>query len=176
MVGLLRQFPWVAWVGRRKDENASWTCSPDAECGKPAIFLSVRFAGLCAELTNQSLSLGSALSTTASRAEADQQDFQPRLYDLALLPLRILQIIIIMQLAQTENCPPPLHFSPNERVQRCIGVVSLKEKVEKGDALSPHLLAIYQMNYATFALNHWQVIPRFIPRLYYSITFITWIL
>ena len=62
-----------------------------------------------------------------------------------------------MQLAKLakneQNCPPPLRFSPNEKVQKCIGVASLKEKVEE-DALSPHLLVIYHMSYATFPLNH----------------------
>ena len=32
--------------------------------------------------------------------------------------------------------------------QNCVGVADLKEKVEE-DALSPHLLALDQINYAT---------------------------
>ena len=52
------------------------------------------------------------------------------------------------------SCPPPLAFFPNEkRANIAIGVADLKEKVEE-DALSPHLLAIRQINHATFISNH----------------------
>ena len=168
----IRQFPWVAWVGRWKDEKASWTCSPDAECGKPAVFCR-------SDLLVYALSW--PIRTCPWEALYQQRHQEPKQTSRISSPAFTIWLCFLCAFFKSSSSSSSCSwhklkiahrfftFPPNRRGQRCIGVVSLKEKVEKGDALSPHLLAIYQMNYATLALNHWQLILR----LYYSITFIT---